>query len=239
MGLTLNCAQCHTHKYDPVLHTDYFSVMALLNNADEPTYHIPTPDLEARQADHARRLRVAEETLEGKFPGGPAAVEKRFGEWLDAQSPRASRWKILRPAKIKTTLPHLDVQPDGFILGGGDITKSDVYDLAFDRAVKGAVAIRLEVASHPRCPTTGPASRTTKARWAASSSASSRLGKETAAWASATRPRRTTRKRTGSATPRPPRSRRPRRRPPRPRRAARRTTRPPRSTARCPAAGRC
>jgi hypothetical protein len=93
MGLTLNCAQCHTHKYDPVLHTDYFSVMALLNNADEPTYHIPTPDLEARQADHARRLRVAEETLEGKFPGGPAAVEKRFGEWLDAQSPRASRWE--------------------------------------------------------------------------------------------------------------------------------------------------
>jgi hypothetical protein len=156
MGLTLNCAQCHTHKYDPVLHTDYFSVMALLNNADEPTYHIPTPDLEARKADHAKRIRAAEETLEGKFPGGAAAVEQRFGEWLNQESPRASKWEILRPSKLKTTLPTLDVQPDGFILGGGDITKSDVYDLAFDRAIKGAVAIRIEVASHPLLPNDGP-----------------------------------------------------------------------------------
>jgi mono/diheme cytochrome c family protein len=156
MGLTLNCAQCHTHKYDPVLHTDYFSVMALLNNADEPTYHIPPPDLEARKADHAKRIRAAEEALEGKFPGGGAAVEQRFGAWLDAESQRAAKWQILRPGKLKTTLPTLDVQPDGFILGGGDITKSDVYDLTFDRAVKGALAIRIEVASHPLLPNDGP-----------------------------------------------------------------------------------
>ena len=156
MGLTLNCAQCHTHKYDPVLHTDYYSVMALLNNADEPTYHIPPPDLEARQADHARRVRAAEDSLESKFPGGAAVVEQRYGAWLNAESQRAANWETLRPSKLKTTMPTLDVQPDGFILGGGDITKSDVYDLTFDRAVKGAVAIRIEVAPHPLLPNDGP-----------------------------------------------------------------------------------
>ncbi len=156
MGLTLNCAQCHTHKYDPILHTDYYSVMALLNNADEPTYSIPPLDLEAKQADHARRVRAAEESLEGKFPGGAAAVEKRFGEWLNEESQRASKWETLRPSKMKSTMPTLDVQPDGFILGGGDISKSDVYDLAFDQAIKGAVAIRIEVAPHPLLPNDGP-----------------------------------------------------------------------------------
>ena len=156
MGLTLNCAQCHTHKYDPVLHTDYYSVMALLNNADEPTYNIPPADLEAKLADHARRVQAAEESLEGKFPGGAAALEKRFGEWLNEESQRASRWETLRPSKMKTTMPTLDVQPDGFILGGGDISKSDVYDLAFDQAIKGAVAIRIEVAPHPLLPNDGP-----------------------------------------------------------------------------------
>ena len=156
MGLTLNCAQCHTHKYDPVLHTDYYSLMALLNNADEPTYDIPPPDLAQRQADHAKRIRVAEESLDGKFPGGPAAVEKRFGEWLDAESRRAAKWQTLRPAKMRSTMPTLDAQPDGFILGGGDITKSDVYDLSFDQAIKGAVAIRVEVAPHPLLPNDGP-----------------------------------------------------------------------------------
>jgi hypothetical protein len=156
MGLTLNCAQCHTHKYDPILHTDYYSVMALLNNADEPTYHIPPADLAQRQADHAKKIRAAEDSLEGKFPGGAAAVEKRFGEWLNAESQRAAKWETFRPSKLKTTMPTLDVLPDGFILGGGDITKSDVYDLAFDRAIKGAVAIRIEVAPHPSLPNDGP-----------------------------------------------------------------------------------
>ena len=156
MGLTLNCAQCHTHKYDPILHTDYYSVMALLNNADEPTYSIPPLDLEAKQADHARRVRAAEESLEGKFPGGAAALEKHFGAWLNEESQRASKWETLRPSKLKTTMPTLDVQPDGFILGGGDISKSDVYDLAFDQAIKGAVAIRIEVAPHPLLPNDGP-----------------------------------------------------------------------------------
>jgi hypothetical protein len=156
MGLTLNCAQCHTHKYDPVLHTDYYSVMALLNNADEPTYNIPPLDLEARQADHAKRVRAAEDSLESKFPGGAAAVEQRFGAWLNAESQRAAKWTTVIPGKLKSTLPTLDVQPDGFILGGGDITKSDVYDLTFDRAIKGAVAIRLEVAPHPLLPNDGP-----------------------------------------------------------------------------------
>ena len=156
MGLTLNCAQCHTHKYDPVLHTDYYSLMALLNNADEPTYDIPPDDLAQRQAEHAKKIRAAEESLEGKFPGGAAAVEKRFGEWLKAESQRASKWETLRPSKLKSTMPTLDVQPDGFILGGGDVTKSDVYDLAFDHAIKGAVAIRIEVAPHPVLPNNGP-----------------------------------------------------------------------------------
>jgi hypothetical protein len=156
MGLTLNCAQCHTHKYDPILHTDYYSVMALLNNTDEPTYAIPPLDLAQRQADHAKRIQTAEKSLAGKFPGGAAAVDKRFDEWLKEESPRASKWETLRPGKLKTTMPTLDVQPDGFILGGGDITKSDVYDLAFDRAIKGAVAIRIEVAPHPSLPNDGP-----------------------------------------------------------------------------------
>ncbi|MFM7210099.1 MAG: DUF1553 domain-containing protein, partial [Verrucomicrobiota bacterium] len=76
--------------------------------------------------------------------------------WIAAQKPEASRWTTLRPSKMKTTMPHLEVQPDGFILGGGDITKSDVYDLAFSQEVKGATAIRIEVAHHPSLPNDGP-----------------------------------------------------------------------------------
>ena len=156
MGLTMNCAQCHTHKYDPILHTDYFGVMALLNNADEPTYHIPPADLAAQVAEHARKIAAAEESLPGKFPGGVAALDPKVDAWIAAEAPKASKWEVLRPAKLKTTMPKLEVQPDGFILGGGDSSKSDVYDLTFDRAHKGVTAIRLEVADHPSLPNDGP-----------------------------------------------------------------------------------
>ena len=156
MGLTLNCAQCHTHKYDPILHTDYYSLMALLNNADEPTYAIETPDVTARRQAHAARIAQLEAELPSKFPGGPAAMEPRFQTWLTTERARASRWEVLKPESMQTTMPHLELQPDGFILGSGDVTKSDVYDLTFRAPIPDARAIRIEVTSDPRLPNDGP-----------------------------------------------------------------------------------
>ncbi|MDZ4402734.1 PSD1 and planctomycete cytochrome C domain-containing protein [Prosthecobacter sp.] len=156
MGLTLNCCQCHTHKYDPILHTDYYSVMALLNNADEPLYHIPTPDIEAQQKAHAAKIAQLEAELPKKFPGGEAAMQSRFAGWIEGESKRASKWQIVRPAAMKTTMPHLEQQTNGFILGSGDISKSDVYDLNLKAPIKGVTALRIEVASHPSLPNDGP-----------------------------------------------------------------------------------
>ena len=36
MGLTMECAKCHDHKYDPVSQEEYFSLFAFFNNVDEP-----------------------------------------------------------------------------------------------------------------------------------------------------------------------------------------------------------
>ena len=42
LGLTVQCAQCHTHKYDPLTHTDYYRMFALLNNCDEAEISVYT-----------------------------------------------------------------------------------------------------------------------------------------------------------------------------------------------------
>jgi mono/diheme cytochrome c family protein len=40
LGLTVGCAQCHNHKFDPISQKDYYRFMAFLNNQDEPTLRL-------------------------------------------------------------------------------------------------------------------------------------------------------------------------------------------------------
>jgi len=43
LGLTISCAQCHDHKFDPITQKEYFRLFAFLNNADEPDLELASP----------------------------------------------------------------------------------------------------------------------------------------------------------------------------------------------------
>jgi len=80
LGLTLACARCHTHKYDPIEHTEYFRFLAFLNNDDEPEYGLPSPeDEEAYRAAEAA-VQAAEAAHSEYLRKGQAA---RQPEWED------------------------------------------------------------------------------------------------------------------------------------------------------------
>lgn len=51
LGLTMACAQCHDHKYDPITQREYYELFAFLNSVEEPTLEFATEkDLAAREA---------------------------------------------------------------------------------------------------------------------------------------------------------------------------------------------
>ena len=96
LGLTVGCAQCHTHKFDPITHTEYFRLFALLNNAEEPEFAVPSPELEKRRAEIEAKIAkltpkpedflkdlnkiafeawLAAERKEGSEVGDPQAIE--------------------------------------------------------------------------------------------------------------------------------------------------------------------
>ena len=68
LGLTLMCAQCHTHKYDPIPQREYYQVMACLNNADEPTMTVPKPDIARKRAEIEAKIQAIIADLPNRFP---------------------------------------------------------------------------------------------------------------------------------------------------------------------------
>ncbi len=155
LGLTVGCAQCHTHKFDPIQHREYYSMMAFLNNADEPDYDLPAPDAAARENANAEKLAKLLAELPGKWPAGES-VDAKFAGWLARERGRTVAWTVLRPAEAKSTMPLLTVQPDGSIFGSGDITKADTYELKFANVPRGVTAVRLEALPDDRLPNHGP-----------------------------------------------------------------------------------
>ena len=156
LGLTMGCCQCHTHKYDPILHTEFYGVMAFLNNADEPDYDLADPTAEAKHKADLNRAANLLKALPEKYPGGRAEADKAFSKWLEEKRKTAVAWTPLKPLVAKSNMPLLTIQPDNSILGSGDITKSDVYDLTFKPAGQRITAIRLEALPDDSLPAHGP-----------------------------------------------------------------------------------
>ena len=93
LGLTLGCARCHDHKYDPITQKDFYRMSAFFNNIDESglyshfTHATPSPGLllyrEGEQARHdalLAQLRARETALAGLAE----AAQGRFAAWMAA-----------------------------------------------------------------------------------------------------------------------------------------------------------
>ena len=75
LGMTVGCAQCHTHKYDPIRHTEYYQLMAFLDNADEPEMDLPSPDAAAKKAETEAKIESLTKDLASKWPVGDVTWE--------------------------------------------------------------------------------------------------------------------------------------------------------------------
>jgi hypothetical protein len=118
-GLTFACAQCHTHKYDPFTHEDYFRLYAIFNqsvDADRPDERpvMPTWDRQqriSRQALLARRERLLRE----------AAVDwdaiRRIDLALRGQRPASTLPVMVNLDRAKQRATHIQLRGEYLSLG--------------------------------------------------------------------------------------------------------------------------
>ncbi|HZN57366.1 MAG TPA: DUF1549 and DUF1553 domain-containing protein, partial [Planctomycetota bacterium] len=90
LGLTLGCARCHDHKYDPITQREYYQLFALFNDCDEPTLQVPTDQQSREMPAIATELAAAEKLL----ADNEIAVGKRQNAWeKDLAGAITAEWK--------------------------------------------------------------------------------------------------------------------------------------------------
>ena len=140
LGLTVQCAQCHTHKYDPITHREYFQFMACLDNADEPDLDLPAPDAAAQEKARAEKLAKRLAELPEKFP-----VET------------GARWEPLKPVQIETESGEKPkLLDDGSALFAAKSADKDTYTFTVETSAASVGQLRLEALADPVLPGGGP-----------------------------------------------------------------------------------
>ena len=108
MGLTMGCAKCHNHKYDPLTQREYYQLFAIYNQSadadrtdEEPTLQAPPPELLEQMHRADERIAQLQKQLAASTPELVAAQQK----WEAAlAAPQA--WKPLGPdVNVKADKP--------------------------------------------------------------------------------------------------------------------------------------
>ncbi|HKX61514.1 MAG TPA: DUF1549 domain-containing protein, partial [Verrucomicrobiae bacterium] len=139
LGLTVGCAQCHTHKYDPILHRDYYQLMAFLNNADEPDLDLPPSDAAEQQRQRQARAAQLVANLPSRWPLEPISL----------------RWEKARLTNSNASDPGT-VLDDGSLLFRSPGPDTGDVTISFVTASSNITHLRLEAMTDDSLPSKGP-----------------------------------------------------------------------------------
>lgn len=152
LGLTIACAQCHNHKYDPIAQKEYYQFFAFLNNDDEPSIEVPSAT-EARERE-AILGKVRE--LEEKAMSDAPDLAARMSRWEQGLGSDQNSWTVLEPKEWINFATKFEKQQDFSLLGGGDVKPGGTMKVWVDTPLTNITGFRLEVLTNANLPYGGP-----------------------------------------------------------------------------------
>lgn len=160
MGLTLGCAECHSHKFDPITNEEYYRFFAHFNQtadrdlpSDAPRLRTPSRDQQARLDEMRKEI----DALEAELQAPSEARAARQRAWEDRTRDHAVPWTVLVPESVEATGgAELKILDDHSVLADGPSPDTATYTLTASTALRGITAIRIEALTHHTLPGKGP-----------------------------------------------------------------------------------
>ncbi len=173
LGSTLECAQCHNHKYDPFSLKDYYRLFAFFNHTPTetdfvspkaraalkftgPFFELPDPAQDTQRTGIRARLAELDRQLETERTAALArlpAWEKTLAAQLDA-APQTHPLEIA--AFESAGESNFRLLPDRSVLLVDDAPDRDTYTITVQTTLTGITAFKLETLADPSLPGMGP-----------------------------------------------------------------------------------
>lgn len=146
MGTTIQCCQCHSHKYDPISQEEFFRLFAIFNQTEDadrrdesPLLEVFTDEQRRQRSEWTAEVARLQQVVETATPELLAAQAK----W-DADFPRQLSWKPLRPSALSALHDvKLTVTEDGTIRAD-KASRTNTYTIEAPLAAGKLQALRLE-----------------------------------------------------------------------------------------------
>ncbi|HET6408299.1 MAG TPA: DUF1549 and DUF1553 domain-containing protein, partial [Chthoniobacteraceae bacterium] len=154
LGVTFQCAQCHTHKFDPLTHEEYYRTMAFINDTYEATSWVYSEAQLAAISRIHEQAALKESEIRKQLPDW----EARMAAWEKEMAEKKVEWKYVDAIETEWIggLAHPEKQKDKSILTLGFRPTVGELWLSAIVAETNITGLRLEALTHGDLPYNGP-----------------------------------------------------------------------------------